>query len=177
MPVDVKVPPGIDLERHANLGRRSGIVWARRAALVVIAAIPLLGLLNTFGQRGESTEEVSARASLVVNSPSRLRGGLIFTTEIVVTPHRDIDDGRLYLDNGWFRNMSLNAIAPQPSNQSAQGDWQIWEFGSMKAGQPFTVFVSWQTNPTNLGSQPETVQLYDGDTHIMTIHRSRTVFP
>lgn len=177
MPADVKVPPGIDLERHAHLGRRGWTVWVRRAALVVIAAIPVLGLLNVFGQRSESTAADGARASLVVSSPARLRGGLLFTTEIVVTPHRDIDDGRIYLDRGWFRNMSLNGISPQPSNQGAQGRWQIWEFGSMKADQPFTVFISWQANPTNLGTQPETVQLYDGDTHITTVHRSRTVFP
>jgi hypothetical protein len=102
---------------------------------------------------------------------------LIFTTEIMVTPHQKIRDGQLYLDKGWFQNMSLNGVSPQPSNQGAQGQWQTWDFGKMPAGQTFTVWISWQVNPTNLGRHPETVELYDGNNKIMTIHRTLTVFP
>jgi hypothetical protein len=44
-------PVGIDRARHQDLAGRGHHVWQRRAALVVIAVIPLLGLLNVFGQR------------------------------------------------------------------------------------------------------------------------------
>lgn len=177
MPVDAQMPPGIDLERHANLSGRGRFPWWRRVLLVVIAAIPVLGLLNVFGQRAGSSRAVSPDASLFVKTPSRLRGGLMFTTEIVVTPHRDIHDGQLYFDNGWFRNMTLNAVSPQPTNFNAQDNWQTWDFGPMQANQPFTVIISWQTNPTNVGNHPATVALYDGNNQIMTVHRTFTVFP
>src|SRR5205823_2638476 len=78
-------PPGIDLERHADLRGRGQHSWWRRAILVVIAAIPVLGLFNVFGQRTQSSRAVSPQASLLVKSPSHLRGGLMFTSEIVVT--------------------------------------------------------------------------------------------
>lgn len=177
MAVDMEMPPGIDMERHANLSGRAQYSWWRRAVLVVIAAIPVLGLLNVFGQKAESNRAGSPDASLLVKSPARVRGGLMFTTKIVVTPHRDIHDGQLYLDNGWFRNMSLNGVSPQPSNFDAQDNWQTWDFGPMQANQAFTVWISWQTNPTNVGRHPQTVQLYDGDTQMMTVHRTLTVFP
>lgn len=176
-PPEAASPPGIDLERHADLHGRERHVWWRWGVLTLIAAVPVLALLNVFGQRPQINRAVSPQASLLVNSPSHVRGGLIFTTEIMVTPHQKIRDGQLYLDKGWFQNMSLNGVSPQPSNQGAQGQWQTWDFGKMPAGQTFTVWISWQVNPTNLGRHPETVELYDGNNKIMTIHRTLTVFP
>jgi hypothetical protein len=64
-------------------------------------------------------------------------GGLIFTTEIVITPHRQLHDARLYLGNGWFEAMTLNGVAPQPSTESAQGRWQVWDFGQLPAATAF----------------------------------------
>jgi len=170
-------PPGIDIKRHADLAGRLHHPRWRRFALAVITAVPVIALFNVFGQRTLSSRADSPRASLLVKSPSHVRGGLIFTTEIVVTPHRKIRNAEIYFSNGWFKNMTFNAVSPQPSTDSAQGNWQIWDFGPLKAGQLFTVLISWQTNPTNVGSHPETIQLYDGKKHVMSIHRSLLVFP
>jgi hypothetical protein len=113
----------------------------------------------------------------VINSPARVRGGLTFTTEIVITPHRDLGDARLYLDGGWFKGMIFNGVVPQPSSDSAQGRWQVWDFGKLPAGQPSQVWISWQTNPTSLGRHPQDVALYDGGTRLMTVRRTLTIFP
>ncbi len=171
------VPPGIDLQRHAELRGRKRHVWWRWGALLVIAAIPVLGLLNVFGQRPQISRATSAQASLLLNSPSRVRGGLMFTTEIKITPQRKIRDGQLYLDKGWFQNMTLNGVSPQPSNQNAQGKWQTWDFGKMPANQTFTVWISWQVNPTNLGTRSQDLELYDGQHKVLLIHHTLTVFP
>jgi hypothetical protein len=170
-------PVGIDRARHQDLAGRGGHVWWRRGALVVIAAIPVLGLLNVFGQRiGVDTAQNPA-ASLLVSSPAHVRGGLIFTTEIVISPHRQLQDARLYLANGWFEGMSLNGVAPQPASESAQGSWQVWDFGKIPAGAAYRVWISWQTNPTNFGRRPQDVALYDGGIQLMTVHRAITIFP
>ena len=145
--------------------------------LVVVASVPVLGLLNVFGQHAEPVSYSSPMASLLINSPAHVRGGLIFTTEIVITPHRPLQDARLYLDGGWFKGMTFNGVAPQPSNDSAQGRWEVWDFGTLPAGVPYRVWISWQTNPTNLGQHPQAVELYDGGTKLMTVRRPITVFP
>ena len=106
-----------------------------------------------------------------------VRGGLVFTTQIVITPHQQLHDARLYLDNGWFQAMTFNAVAPQPSTQSAQGRWQVWDFGKIPAGTAFHVWISWQVNPTNIGRHSQSVALYDGGTPLMTAQRILTVFP
>jgi hypothetical protein len=170
-------PVGIDRARHQDLVGRNRHVWWRRAALLVIAAVPVLGLLSVFGQHATSVTYRSPSASLLVNSPPHVRGGLIFTTEIVITPRLPLSDARLYLDNGWFQAMTLNGVAPQPSNESAQGRWQIWDFGKIPATTAFHLWISWQTNPTNLGPHSQAVALYNGGTWLMTVHRTMTVLP
>lgn len=170
-------PLGIDRARHQDLNGRGGHVWWRRGTLVIVAAIPVLGLLNIFGQHAEPDTYQSAAATLLINSPAHVRGGLIFTTEIAITPHQPLHDTRLYLDSGWFQSMSLNGVSPQPANQNAQGRWQIWDYGPIRAGVTFRVWISWQTNPTNLGRHAQNVELYDGGIHLMTVQRTLTVFP
>jgi hypothetical protein len=171
------LPLGIDRARHQDLKGRNRHVWWRRGALVVVAAIPVLGLLDVFGQRAEPDTYQNGAASLLINSPAHVRGGLIFTTEIAITPRQPLHDARLYLDNGWFQSMSLNGVSPQPSSQNAEGRWQIWDYGPIRAGATFQVWISWQTNPTNLGRHAQNVELYDGGSQLMTVQRTLTVFP
>jgi hypothetical protein len=171
------IPVGIDRDRHQNLTGRGHHVWWRRVALVVFAAIPVLGLLDVFGQGASFARAQSPAASLLVNSPAHIRGGLIFTTEIVITPRQQLHDAQLYLGNGWFEGMTVNGVAPQSSNESAQGQWQVWDFGKIPAGEAYRVWISWQTNPTNLGRHSQDVALYGGGTQLMTVHRAVTVFP
>jgi hypothetical protein len=170
-------PVGIDRARHQDLTGRNWHVWLRRAGLLIIATVPVLGLLNVFGQHATSVTYQSPAASLLINSPARVRGGLIFTTEIVITPRRPLHDAKLYLDNGWFEAMTLNGVAPQPSTESAQGNWQVWDFGKIPAATAYHVWISWGTNPTNLGQHSQIVALYDGGTQLMTADRTLTVFP
>lgn len=42
----------------------------------------------------------------------------------------------------------------------------------MQAARPFILFISWQTNPTNVGAQPETVKLYNGNSPIFQVSTS-----
>jgi hypothetical protein len=172
-----QTPIGIDRGRHQDLSGRSRHVWWRRAALILIAAVPVLGLLNVFGQRASVDSSQSPAASLLVNSPAHLRGGLVFTTEIVITAHEPLHDARLFLDSGWFEGMTTNGIAPQPSTESAQGRWQVWDFGPIPAGTAYRVWISWQANPTNVGRHSQSVALYNGGTRLMTIHRAVMVYP
>jgi hypothetical protein len=137
----------------------------------------VLGLLNVFGQHAGPRTVQGPAAALLIDSPAHVRGGLVFTTEIQVTPREPLQDARLYLDNGWFKGMTLNGVSPQPSAQSARGRWQVWDFGQLHAGTRFTVFIAWQANATNPGRHAQDIALYDGSTQLMIVHRTLTVFP
>jgi hypothetical protein len=71
----------------------------------------------------------------------------------------------------------MRSLSPQPANQNADGRWQIWDYGPIRAGVTFRVWISWQTNPTDLGRHAQNVELYDGGIQLMTVHRTLTVFP
>lgn len=103
----VSVPPdGIGLERSRDLRGRSGHVWYRRAGLCIIAVLPILALLNVFGQRPTTTSAHALAADLVVTAPARLRSGLIFEVRVKVTAHQDIEKPQLVFDPGWWESMS-----------------------------------------------------------------------
>ena len=174
---DAQLPVGLDWDHHHHLEGRQRHVWLRRVALLVVAAVPILGLLNIFGQRAAVTTADSAAASLSADSPARVRGGLIFTTKLVITAHGQLNDARLFLARGWFQGMTYNAIAPQPSTQESTGDWVIFDFGRIPARQSVPIWISWQTNPTNVGRHTADLRLYDGSTHVLTLHRTITIFP
>ena len=54
---------------------------------------------------------------------------------------------------------------------------QGWYVGPASAGVPFSIFISWQTNPTNLGRHNQDVAVTDGDSRVALIHRTLTVYP
>src|SRR5438105_5663460 len=103
-----RLPDGIDRGRHAELIGRSHHVWMRRVGIAVVAAVPILAAANAFGQHASVASVGSDRARLEVDSPSHLRGGLLFTTEMVITAVAPIRDARIRLASGWFQGMTYN---------------------------------------------------------------------
>jgi hypothetical protein len=173
---DPDVPFGLDRARHLGLGGRARQVWARRAALLVVAAIPILALFDVFGQRAVTTRAGDPRVSLTVNSPAHVRGGLIFTTEITVQARSELHDMQLRLDRGWFEGMTFNGIAPQPTNEESQDGQVVYDYGSVQP-TTFSIWISWQTNPTNVGRHPQDLAVYDGSQRLASVSRDLTVFP
>jgi hypothetical protein len=142
-----------------------------------VTAVPVLALLDVFGQ-GAIVDGASAPiASMSVNSPAHVRGGLIFTTQITVRTHAAIHDMQLSFDRGWFQGMTFNGVAPQPSNESSEDGRVVYDYGPVPAGSTYRIWVSWQTNPTNVGRHPQDVTLADGQQTLLTVRRTITVFP
>src|SRR5437588_8897793 len=112
-------PPGqLSLERHRDLRGRARHVWARRAILLVVAALPVLGLINFFGQHPVVSRASGPDASLKVSAPDRLRGGLIYQVRFDIRARKQLAHPTLILDRGWFESMTLNALAPDASQQN-----------------------------------------------------------
>ena len=173
---DPDAPFGLDRAQHLRLEGRGRAIWARRGALLVVAVVPLLGLLDLVGQGAVTTGASAASASLTVDSPSHVRGGLIFTTEITIQAHQPLHDMQLRFDPGWFTGMTFNGIAPQPTNEDSQDGQVIYDYGSVQP-TTFKIWVSWQTNPTNVGDHRQNLSLYDGSQRLATVQRELTVFP
>ena len=151
--------------------------WLRRLGICAMLAVVGLALANVFGQRPETTTARGAGASLSVSSPATLRGGLLFTSRFTVLARRALPKPVLVLAPGWFQQMTLNAIAPNPNQESSRNGAVSYTFDPLGAGRRLVVWISWQANPTNLTHRSENVELADGTTPIVLVRRSLTVFP
>jgi hypothetical protein len=171
------IPDTIVLKRHRDLDGRRREVWIRRALLALVAAIPVLALLNVFGQRPGGATVATAAARLQVYAPSRVRGGVLYEARFRVTARRELKQAMLVLDPGWAEGMSINTIEPSPLSEASRDGQLAFGLGHIPAGQSFLLFMQFQVNPTNVGRRSQNVELFDGGTHLLTVKRKVTVFP
>jgi hypothetical protein len=170
-------PDGLTLERHRDLVGRDAWVWIRRLLLTPLVALLVLALLDLFGQRPTSSTVNAPAASLKVYAPVHARSGLIYAARFHITAHRDIKDAYLVLDPGWAEGYTVNGLAPQPLTEASRNGRIAYGFGHILAGHSLIFFLSLQVNPTNVGHRSQNVELDDGETPILTVHRMITIFP
>lgn len=170
-------PGSLTIKRNQDLSGRGRSPVYRRGLLALVGVLPVLALLNVFGQDPSTSRADSPDASLSVTAPARLRGGLLFQVRVEIVAHHGLSQPQLVMSRGWWQEMSVNSIEPQPSNESTSNGAVVLSFDKLRAGHSLAVWLYFQVNPTNVGKQTENIVLYDGQTPLTHIGRSVTVFP
>lgn len=171
------VPDGLDEQRHVGLDGRGAHPFVRRGALLLLAVLVVAALVDLFGQHPTTSRASAPFATLAVQSPHALRGGLIFQARLTVHARTTIRHPTLVLEHGWFESMSVNSILPGPSEQSdVDGNVRL-EFPAVRAGHSSTVWIYFQVNPTNVGRRSEDVVLEGDHGERLAVHRSVVVYP
>jgi hypothetical protein len=173
----VDVPDTIDLERHRDLAGRSFSRPVRWVLIGLTSAVLLLGLLNVFGQHPDTLNADSTQAKLEVFAPSHLRGGLLYEARFTIFARQKLNHVVLLLSPGWVEGMQLNTIEPSPVAQGSRDGDLYFTLGPVPKDQHYTLYLEFQVNPTNVGRRPADVALYDGDTRLLAVHRTVTVYP
>ena len=172
------VPDGIVLKRHRDLGGMRETLWPRRLILGAIVVFALLGLLNVFGQRPVDRSADAPAASLSLNAPDHLRGGLLFSARFHITAHRDVKDAVLVLDGGWADGMAINTIEPGPIGEASRDGKLALDLGHVPAGHSYVLYMQFQANATTVAwRRPAGVTLLDGPTRLLHLDRTVTVYP
>jgi hypothetical protein len=171
------IPDTLVLKRHRDLEDRRDEAWVRRGLIALVGVIPLLALLNVFGQRPHVETARAAPAALELYAPAHLRGGLLWEARFTVTAKQELKKATLELDRGWMEGMTINTIEPSPIGEGSHDGKLVLELGHVPAGQRHVLYMQFQVNPTNVGRRGQSVRLYDGKTLITTLHRRVTVFP
>jgi hypothetical protein len=171
------VPDQLTLRRHRDLEGREHRPWTRSLLLALLGLFLLLGLLNLFGQRPDTSFADGPVASLKVYSPAKLRSGLYFMSRFTIEAHREIENATLVLDPGWLEGMTLNTLEPGPIGEASRDGRIALELGRIPAGQKHLFFLHFQVNPTNFGHRSQDVDLADGEKRLLHIDRSVTVYP
>jgi len=165
------------LKRNRDLVGRSRSPWLRRVLLCLIAVLPVLALLNVFGQHPTTAATNTPAVMVDVTSPSRLRSGLIFQVRVQVTAHQNIKELQLVFDRGWWESMSVNSAVPEPGEESSSDGRVVFDYGQLGTGHTQVCWIYFQVNPTNVGKRSENIDVKDGNTQLAHIHRAITVFP
>ena len=177
LPAVPSVPDTLVLRRHRDLEGRRKDVWVRRGLLTLVGAVPVLALVNLFGQRPHVTTAGAAAAKLELYAPGHLRGGLLWEARFTIQARQELKDAVLELDRGWMEGMTINTIEPSPVGEGSHDGRLVLDLGHVPAGQKHVLYLQLQVNPTNVGRRPQRVRLYDGTTLLTTLHRTVTVFP
>ena len=169
----------IDLRRHRDYEGRSLEHWLPPALLCLIAVIPLLALLNVFGQSPEVKKVASPNgvATMELSAPTTVRSGLIFQARFDIRANRDIRDAVLVLDSGWLESVTLNSLAPSPAQETSRNGSLALDLGKIPQGKLWRQYMQVQANPVNLGSQSQGVTLYDGNVPLLHLNRDLMIWP
>ena len=171
------LPDGLSVERNRDLRGRARHPQYRRVLLGLVAVLPVLALLNVFGQRPTVSTARALPADLRVTAPARLRSGLIFQVRVEVVAHRAISTPQLIFSQGWWESMSVNSLEPNPTDETSSNGRVVLTYNKLTAGHTLIVWLYFQVNPTNVGKRSEDIELNDGSQQITSIHRSLTIFP
>lgn len=172
-----ELPEGLTPERNRDLRGHLASPIYRRVLLCCIAALPILALLNVFGQRATTSAAHTPSVDVSVTAPSRLRSGLIFQVRVEVRAHRKIKELEAVFARGWWDAMSVNSIVPEPTEEKSENGQVALDYGKLEPNEKLVFWVYFQVNPTNLGKRREDVEIRDDMTPLAHIHRSMTIFP
>jgi hypothetical protein len=172
-----EIPDGITLERNRDLRGPLTSPLYRRLILCAIAALPILALLNVFGQHPITSSVRNDAVEANVTAPERLRSGLVFQVRVQVRALRKIKQLEAVFDPGWWESMSVNATVPEPSEEKSEDGNVVMSYGELEAGKTLVFWTYFQVNPTNVAKRREDIELRDSSTPLAHIHRSLTIFP
>ena len=171
------VPEQLTLRRHRDLEGRESRPYVRWVLLALIGIVLLLGLANVFGQRPHTDTAAADGIELEVYSPEHLRSGLFFMSRFTIQAEREIEAATLLLDPGWLEGITLNTLVPSPVGEANRDGKIAFDLGRVRAGTKHVFFLHFQVNPTELGRRSQNVQLLDGDSPLLAIDRTVTIYP
>jgi hypothetical protein len=171
------IPDQLEPARHRDLEGRGHQPWVRRVVLSLLGALIVLGLLNVFGQRSETTRAAGPAARIDVRGPTKVRGGLMYQERITVRAIQAIQYPRLILAQGWADGLQINTIEPQPQSESSRAGKLVFSFDKMAAGDKLELWVDYQVNPTHVGTTDMSVEVDDQTTSLVRLSRTLTTFP
>src|SRR4051812_21392893 len=136
-----QIPDTIVLKRDRDLAGRQNEIWVRRGLFTLLCVVPILALVNLFGQRPSGSSAAVAAARLNVYAPTRVRGGLLFEARFHVAALHDIKDAILVLGPGWLEGMTVNTIEPAPTNEASTNGSLTLDLGHIPAASSYLLFI------------------------------------
>jgi hypothetical protein len=162
-------PVEVEDTGQAHPVANEGSAWPSRlppALLCLTALIPLLALLNVFGQSPDvkKVANPNGAATLELSAPTKVRSGLLFEARFDIRARRDIKDAVLVLDSGWMESLTLNSLEPSPAEETSRNGGIALDLGEIPQGKLWrrwnrstsTCWWSWATRSSKASRRTTT---------------------
>jgi hypothetical protein len=163
------------VERNER-GVVSGL-WVRRAWITLFVLIIVAALAGLIGQRSGTSSAAGPAATLTLQAPKVVRGGIFFEALIEVRARTPIEHPRLVFDEGWLQGLQVNSIEPAADSESSRDGRLVLSYGSLEPGDLLRIYMQFEVNPTNIGVRPFRLELDDEERPLARIDRTIRVLP
>src|SRR5690606_33068280 len=132
---------------------------------------------GSFGRRDTVTVDREG-IRLSAEGPVRIRSGEFFEMLLTVETDREIRDAVLSVAPGIWRDVTINTMIPQPTDESFEDGAFAFRFGALRAGTRLLVKVDGQVNPVYPpGRKHGTISLADGGATLASLDYAMRVLP
>ena len=160
-PGSATLPDGVD-----HIASRIGI-WDRHAspiAFLLLGGLICLALLGfAGGQRSPWTSVDFGPVTLSVKTPTLIRNGEFFETDIRIAADERLEDATLAIDADLWRDMTINTMIPAPAEESFEAGEMRFSYGVLEAGRSLRVKIDGQINPPLFAGNKGSIAVYDGE--------------
>lgn len=170
-----KPPDGIGPshhEPHRGLARH-----ASPASIVVLGALVAFGLSGLAGSSSTTREVANDAVELTVLTPGIVRNGEMLETVIDVRPRRRIGKLVIGIEEGLWREVTVNSTVPAPADESFEGGLFRFGFAAVEPGQSFVFKIDKQVNPALGGRNRGRVVVFDGKDRLAELPLELLVLP
>ena len=145
-------------------------LWDRHASpisililggLLVAAGVGLLG-----GQPSPPRTANFGDARLVVKTPTIIRNGEFFETDLTLTAQAPIQDAVIAVSPALWHDMTVNTMIPAPAEESFRNGQFHFSYGPLGAGESVHVKIDGQINPPLFAGTRGEISVFDGSRRI-----------
>ena len=156
-------------------------LWDRHASPISVLILGGLLLAAGLGFAGGQpspprTADWSA-ARLTVKTPTIIRNGEFFETDITLTADVPLDDAVVAVSPALWQDMTVNTMIPAPAEESFEDGRFHFSYGPLDAGDSLHIKIDGQINPPLFAGTTGEIAVFDGKRRIGTMPLSIKVLP
>lgn len=145
-------------------------LWDRHASpisILVLGGILLAAWLGvTGGQPSPPRTADFGDARLTVKTPTTIRNGEFFETDITLTAKAPIEDAVIAVSPALWHDMTVNTMIPAAAEESFEDGRFHFSYGRLDAGDSLHVKIDGQINPPLFAGTEGEIAVLDGDRRI-----------
>lgn len=156
-------------------------LWDRHASpisILILGGILLAAWLGVAG--GQPSPPRMAEfgdARLIVKTPTTIRNGEFFETDITLIAKAPIEDAVIAVTPALWHDMTVNTMIPAPAEESFEDRRFRFAYGPLDAGDSLHVKIDGQINPPLFAGTEGEISVLDGDRRIGAMPLRITVRP